>query len=147
MCMFCSYMESHSIYLYVPKGEELASCLSCPLHAHSDPQAAMGSLECTFPPTFLPLFLLFRNSVWSSQTLLEPPGVDGISYRKPSLLPPVRTHLILRFYLPLLEPFYPSALYFGPLHSCFSPPLDQELIGAQARSDTCCFPLKFPLFR
>lgn len=98
-------------------------------------------------PSYLSVFVPAFPSVWSSQTLLEPRGVDIISYRKPSLLPPVRTYLLFCFYLPLLEPLYPSALYFELMQSCFSPPLDQELVGACARSHTCCFPLKFSLFR
>lgn len=148
-------MESYSIYLCSrgkragregwPLPRWLASCLSCPLRSLLPP-GGHGKSWMHFP-SHLSAFVPAFPSVWGSQTLHEPPGVDAISYRKSSLLPPGRTHLIVSFYL-LLERFYPSALcLLEPLLACSSPPLDQQLIGGQAWSDTCYLSPAFPLPR
>ena len=90
----------------------------------------LGSLDYTFLPLFKPLFLQFPPSGIPHPNKMD--ACYALSCRKPSLLPPARTQLFLLSHLPLLEPFYPPALYFGWLCSCLSPHWTKSSLGAGA---------------
>lgn len=115
------HKQNHTVctHMFVLKEKNwkriLASAYWPPAHPippthNSHPQVTLGSCDCSS-------FLCLRLHSRGSQILLEPSTMEAISCRKPSLIPPARTHLFLPYYLCLLVPFCPSVLYFKLLYS------------------------------